>query len=117
MTVFGKIWGKTTPIFQHPLVEFHRIQLYKGYKCSKHIHKHKWNGFYVINGTLLINVKKIDYDLIDTTILTPEEPWTMVKPGELHWFESATDVDAFELYWPETLSEDIVREDHGGVLQ
>ena len=43
----GKIWGNTELIHANGVLEFHRINYKKGYKCSEHLHKHKWNGFFV----------------------------------------------------------------------
>jgi mannose-6-phosphate isomerase-like protein (cupin superfamily) len=112
-TVYGKVWGKTWPIVQNPIVEFHRIEAKAGYKCSIHKHAHKWNGFFVESGELEVHVRRNSYNLTDVTVLTPGQ-FTMVKPGEFHWFIATKDCVAFELYWPELLSEDIQRETVGG---
>ena len=69
--------------------------------------------FYVKSGELAIHIHKKDYALVDKTILGPNE-WTTVKPGEFHSFEAIEDTSAFELYYPEPLSEDIIRETVGG---
>ena len=37
--------------------------------CSKHLHKYKWNGFYVESGKMRVKVWQKDYDLVDETIL------------------------------------------------
>jgi len=112
--ITGKVWGDTSAIIQTPLVELHRINIKAGYKCSEHKHEHKWNGFYVISGTLEIHVRKNNYDLTDVTVLRAGD-FTTVRPGEYHWFSSITDCVALELYYPETLSEDIVRKSVGGI--
>lgn len=111
--ITGKVWGDTSAIIQTPLVELHRINIKAGYKCSEHKHEHKWNGFYVISGTLEIHVRKNNYELTDVTVLRAGD-FTTVRPGEYHWFSSITDCVALELYYPETLSEDIVRKSVGG---
>jgi len=111
--VTGKVWGITSAIIQTPLVELHKINIKAGYKCSEHKHEHKWNGFYLISGTLEIHVRKNNYDLTDVTVLRAGG-FTTVRPGEYHWFSSITDCVALELYYPETLSEDIVRKSVGG---
>lgn len=108
----GKVWGETWTILQNPLVEFHRISVKAGYRCSTHKHSHKWNGFFVESGTLEIHVKKSDYALTDVTVMKAGD-FSAVKPGDVHWFQCTEDCVAFELYWPETLSEDIQREDAG----
>ena len=111
--ITGKVWGDTSVLIQNSLVELHRINTKAGYRCSEHKHAHKWNGFYVISGTLEIHVRKSDYDLTDITVLRAGD-FTTVRPGEYHWFSSITDCSALELYYPETLSEDIVRKSVGG---
>ena len=108
----GKVWGETCAIMQNPLVEFHRITVNAGSRCSTHKHAHKWNGFYVESGILEIHVRKSDYDLTDVTILKAGD-FCQVKPGEYHWFVCAESCVAFEIYWPEALSDDIQRLDVG----
>ena len=107
-----KIWGKTELIEANSSLEFHRINITKGGVCSKHIHRYKWNGFYVESGKLLIKVWKGDYELIDETILTAGQ-YTKVAPGEFHQFEALEDTTAFELYWANFDHEDIKRETIG----
>lgn len=46
----GKVWGNTEFIFGNSALEFHKIEFMEGSTCSKHKHKHKWNGFYVTKG-------------------------------------------------------------------
>jgi quercetin dioxygenase-like cupin family protein len=93
-------------------LEFHKITAHKGGVCSKHRHRHKWNGFYVEQGCLLIRVWKNSYDLIDETILTAGQ-YTKVAPGEYHQFEALEDTVAFELYWAQFDHNDIERESVG----
>lgn len=109
----GKVWGDTSVLLQTPLIEVHKIHIQKGGYCSEHYHKHKWNMFYVIEGELEIHVRKNDYDLIDVTRLS-EGDSTTVAPTEYHWFHAVTDVEALEIYYPESLSKDIVRKNVGG---
>ena len=108
----GKIWGVTELIHANSVLEFHRIEIKKGGVCSKHSHVHKWNGFFVESGKLLIRVWKSDYNLVDETILGPGD-FTQVQPGEYHQFEALEDSIAFELYWAEFSHNDIERETIG----
>jgi len=110
----GKVWGETELILQTPFIEFHRIWVHSGGYCSTHKHKYKWNLFYVISGELEIQIHKRDYPLIDKTTLGPRE-WTTVKPGEFHSFRAKKYTLAFELYYPQPLSEDIIRKTVGGM--
>lgn len=109
----GKIWGQTEAIIQNPVVEFHRISAKAGFRCSLHKHSHKWNGFFVESGELEIHVQKSDYELTDVTTLSAGQ-YTTVKPGEYHFFLCKQDCVAFEIYYPELLSEDIQRKNVGG---
>jgi len=108
----GKVWGSTELIAANGVLEFHRIEITKGSKCSEHLHEFKWNGFFVESGKLIIRVWKKDYDLVDETILEAGE-YTQVKPGEFHSFEAVEDTVAFELYWAEFSHSDIVRRSVG----
>ncbi len=91
---YGKIWGTTRPLLQTPFVEVHHIEISKGGQCSYH---HK-------------------YALEDITYLTDGE-YTTVSPTEKHYFKAVSDVEALEIYYPEPLSEDILRENVGRIVQ
>jgi mannose-6-phosphate isomerase-like protein (cupin superfamily) len=108
----GKIWGTTQTLFSKNNVEFHRIEIKKGYECSKHKHNHKFNAFYIESGLLKVKVWKNNYALVDETIIKTGE-MTVVKPGEFHQFESLEDTIAYEIYWTEIESDDIERETCG----
>jgi mannose-6-phosphate isomerase-like protein (cupin superfamily) len=108
----GKVWGETELIEGNGVLEFHRIQARAGGVCSKHLHRHKWNGFYVESGQLVVRVWKNNYDLVDETVLGPGQ-YTRVPPGEYHQFEALEDTVAFEIYWAEFDHDDIQRETVG----
>ena len=111
----GKVWGETELILQTPFIEFHRIWVHAGGYCSTHKHEFKWNLFYVRSGKLKISLHQEDQGLIDITTLEADE-WTTIKPGQFHSFEAVDDTLAFELYYPEPLSSDIIRKTVGGSL-
>lgn len=108
----GKVWGTTELIEANGALEFHRIEMKKNGVCSKHLHKYKWNGFYVESGKMRVKVWQNDYDLIDETIIGAGQ-YTKVKPGLYHQFECLQDGVAYELYWAEFSHNDIVRETTG----
>jgi len=112
--IAGKVWGMTEVIHANGALEFHRIETNAGGMCSKHLHKYKWNGFFVESGHLIIRVWKNDYDLVDKTHLKSGD-FCQVKPGEFHSFEAVVDTVAFELYWAEFNHNDIERESVGGM--
>ena len=110
----GKVWGTTELIEANGALEFHRIEMNKGGTCSKHLHRYKWNGFYVESGRLLIKVWQRDYELVDETILE-RGMYTKVKPGLYHQFVCLEGGVAYELYWAEFNHNDIERESVGFV--
>jgi mannose-6-phosphate isomerase-like protein (cupin superfamily) len=110
--ISGKVWGQTELLEANGVLEFHRIHINEGGVCSKHKHRHKWNGFFVERGALLIRVWKNNYDLVDETIIRDGQ-YTKIAPGEYHQFEALKDTVAFELYWAEFDHNDIERETAG----
>ena len=112
----GKIWGSTSEIFNKNNVEVHRIVGNFNTYCSKHKHEHKFNMFFVESGSITIQIWKNDYELIDETILQNGES-CIVAPGEYHKFVVNKDCVAYEFYWVEINSKDIVRESVGGVSE
>ena len=108
----GKVWGTTELIEANGAMEFHRIEMKKNGVCSKHLHKYKWNGFYVESGKMRVKTWQKDYDLIDETVIGAGQ-YTKVKPGLYHQFECLEDGVAFEIYWAEFAHNDIVRETTG----
>lgn len=108
----GKVWGMTELVHANGVLEFHRIDFNAGGVCSKHMHKYKWNGFYVVSGKLLIRTWQHCQGLVDETVLGPGD-FTKVKPGYYHQFEALEDGLAFELYWAEFNHDDIERENSG----
>lgn len=109
----GKIWGHTNELFNKNNVEIHRICIESGGYCSTHKHCHKYNMFFVERGTLIVDVWKNDYDLVDRTILKSNQS-TIVKPKEYHRFIAEENTVAYEIYWTELDQSDIIRKDCGG---
>lgn len=116
MALVGKAWGSTEVLLLTALIEIHRLKIKPNSRCSLHKHEFKWNAFHVTSGKLKIEVHKNDYNLVDTTELGPGD-LTTVRPGEFHRFITGDEpVEAIEIYYPETLSSDIVRKDCGGAV-
>ena len=111
----GKVWGSTAVLQATPTLEIHKIIVWPNMQCSMHVHRHKINAFLVTEGRLLIDVEK-GYGLTDTTELFAGE-MTVVPPGEFHRFRTGAEgAEAFELYFPPPLGEDIERRDQGGPI-
>lgn len=112
----GKIWGTTELLLSTPLCEIHRLGIKPNHQCSLHKHNYKWNAFYVLSGTLYIDVEKKEYKLVDTTKLSAGDI-TTVPPGEYHRFRTWDDTClALEIYYCEPLAKDIHRLDVGGPI-
>lgn len=115
MPLIGKVWGTTELVLDTPFVTIHRLTILPDRQCSLHCHQHKFNAFLVVKGTLKIEVHKKSYDLVDVTVIGPSEI-TTVGPGEDHRFVSGPEpVEAFELYYPAPITEDIIRRNVGGI--
>lgn len=108
----GKVWGDTIELFNKNNVSIHRIVAKKDYCCSKHKHVFKHNIFYVESGKLEIHHWQVDYDLVDTTIISAGQLCS-VPPGHYHKFIAIEDTVAYEIYYVELLDNDIQREDCG----
>ena len=109
----GKVWGETVCLFRTPLVELHRIQVRPHGFCSQHRHQHKWNGFFVERGELVVKMWQPSGTL-DETRLGPGDCMT-VEAGVVHQFIALEQgCVAFELYSVAPLAEDIIRESVGG---
>jgi mannose-6-phosphate isomerase-like protein (cupin superfamily) len=117
----GKVWGTTEDLVVTPVCEIHRISIFAGGYCSWHHHERKWNAFAVVSGVLTVEVDRSPPDkrlkrMIDRTFLRAGDVYS-IPPGEIHRFVNGSDgnVKALEVYYPDGLSEDIVRRSVGGV--
>ena len=108
----GKVWGSTQKIFENQNFEVHRIEIKKGGYCSKHKHDYKHNLFFIESGQLEITVWKDGLE--DTTTIGPLQT-SDAKPGQFHQFNAKTNVIAYEVYYSEPISGDIIRETMGGI--
>lgn len=111
----SKIWGETSHVWNGNNVEVHRIDIIHGGYCSKHKHDFKYNMFYVETGELMIDVWK-DNNIVDNTHIAAGES-TTVAPGQYHRFTATVPTVAYEIYWVELQTPDIIREDQGGILE
>lgn len=110
----GKLWGQTAVIARNPFMSVHRAEIDAGKCCSRHFHRHKWNGFFVERGVVAIRVEHGDLETV--TVLKAGDS-TEVAPGVVHRFECSEPAVLFEFYWPAALeADDIARHDEGGDL-
>jgi mannose-6-phosphate isomerase-like protein (cupin superfamily) len=110
-----KAWGTTEALLRNPFVHVHRIHVKKGGFCSIHKHDARSNMFIVVKGVLTVKLHNADGSMVHEGRLHPGD-MVAVPPGEFHSFEAVTDVEAFEVYWPEEVrDEDITRLNEGGI--
>ncbi len=103
----AKRWGSTEVLIDTPFCEVHRIVVQKGGICSIHKHKYKNNAFYVESGILIVYMA--DGHSWAPVALQMGDILN-VPPGINHQFRATTPVVAFEFYWPDGCTPDIVRE-------
>lgn len=115
MDIEHKLWGYTSRLFCKNNVEIHRIVGKLGGYCSKHKHINKFNLFFVESGKLL--VKTWENDVMSSVILDYGQSY-VILPNKYHMFEVLLDQTvAYEVYWTELDTTDIVRETVGGVVE
>ena len=115
MDVSGKVWGRTSKIFEANNVEVRRIVGVKGGRSSIHKHASKMSMIWVESGMISVTVEKNDYDLSDKTILTSGQS-TIIKPHEFHYFEILDDgTICYEIYWVTLNDDDIIRKNCGSL--
>ena len=107
----GKIWGTTECLEDNPSIEIHHIHAHRNSGCSKHKHLHKFNGFFVISGEMVITTWQ-ESGIVDAVTLTSGQ-YTVVPPGLFHRFHAVSDCEALEFYWLQKPGEDIIREGTG----
>lgn len=113
-----KIWGTTEDLLTTPLCSVHRLAILPGGYCSWHHHNAKANVFTVARGALTVEVWDEGMEEALALELQPGDIYS-VRAGVKHRFVNYSGSEeclALEFYYPEELSEDIVREDVGGVL-
>jgi len=112
--IIEKIWGTTEPLVVTPLYEMHRLIIKSEHRCSLHVHRFKWNAFYVIGGVLLLDLLVSELSPVVVEKLG-EGGFTTIAPGVHHQFRTeAAPALALEMYYTEPLSEDIIRRNVGG---
>ena len=112
-----KVWGEAWHVFQSDHAAMSYLKLKKGFRCSRHYHRHRINMFAVVSGEVLIEewwdgVAKAE------TVLRAGESHT-VQVGVEHRFRVVQDGQMIEVYWPRydndvVQIDDIVRFDEGG---
>lgn len=110
----GKIWGETNLVFSNNNVQINQIHIKKGGRCSKHMHNHKNNIFFIQSGELLIE-QWTKEGLVDSTILKAEDKME-ISSQVFHRFTALADTMALEIYYQDIENDDIIREDTGSMM-
>lgn len=119
VTVEDKSWGVTRKVFEDQTHSIWHASPKAGGFSSRHRHHKMPNKFYVVSGTLLVEVYATKPSVGDgplhTVTLTAGQEATVVE-GVWHRFVAKTDVELIEIYWAH-LKEggDIERVDLGGL--
>jgi len=104
-------WGEKTNIFQNDLCEVSILDLIPKQRCSWHLHKSKYNLFYVLEGELFIKTDKGISELKKGEYFT-------THPGEPHEFQTAiASAKIIEIMYVQYDSQDIEREKLGGAIE
>ena len=110
----GKIWGETNLVFSNNNVQINQIHVKKGGRCSKHMHNHKNNIFFIQSGELLIE-QWTKEGFVDSTILKTEDKME-ISSQVFHRFTALADTMALEIYYQDIENDDIIREDIGSMI-
>jgi mannose-6-phosphate isomerase-like protein (cupin superfamily) len=110
-----KVWGTTECLISTPLFELHRLEIKPGHRCSLHAHRTKWNLFYILEGSLSIDLVLGDIDAPIEEKKLQVGGSISVPPGVHHQFRTnSKSCVCLEVYYTEPLSEDIIRRNIGG---
>lgn len=107
MNKFGKIWGFSSNIFLNEFVQIDRIEILKEQSCSKHLHEHKYNMFFVESGKILVH--KWENNTKNTIVLNAKDS-TIIQPNIYHQFEALEDSIVYEIYYIKLNNDDIIRD-------
>lgn len=109
LEIIEKAWGITRCVHKSAACEVWHASIRAGGESSLHYHVHKANDFYVLTGSLEIQLEALGDKF--TTIATAGECFS-IPPLTLHRFHATTHVELIETYWlPPIDPEDIER--HG----
>ena len=108
----GKIWGRTSVVFENESFSVHVLEVYPGGYSSDHSHRSKWNFFHVFEGEF--SIFKEVAGMTDETILRSGDSLT-VAPGVVHRFHARTFSRVLEIYFSRLAEDDILRKNVGGI--
>jgi hypothetical protein len=118
-----KDWGLNFSIFNNHNFEVHHACVEPGGYSSSHCHRHKYNLFYVVSGSLWVHFYGSEEGAANNQVAHTVELLVgdklIVPPRIWHRFsapKSSEPVNLLEVYWSDSVNpDDIVRKDVGGV--
>lgn len=101
-----KPWGTTTRLLFDENIQVEKIVAHAGGYSSPHLHRHKWNQFWLISGCLLIRCFSrpvVGSGLVHSfELILDQSRRTIFIPAEMiHQFEALEDSVAYEVYGAE----------------
>lgn len=111
METIAKVWGTRTRIFANKNIAVDFLNLKKNSHCSFHVHKNKYNRFYVLSGQLDLIIDN------QNIILHPKQEIDIL-PNQVHQFKLISDCTVIEISWNpkgELKESDIIRFVKGGI--
>ena len=108
---WSKIWGENKEIFVNDTISINILDILKSTVCSRHSHKSKFNLFYVLSGSLEIDIFYNDCQPHIIKLLPGES--FLVEPNVIHRFRGVENSKVIEIMFVKYSAEDIVRLDVG----
>ena len=105
----SKMWGERWLIRQDSTHAVSFLKVKKGFRCSWHHHKQKYNLFVVLSGKITIVTETGQVEVL------PGQTFT-TKPGEWHEFRGTENSEMIEEMYVCYDESDIIREKVGGVI-
>lgn len=111
-----KVWGEVAHVFASDQVAVSHLRVMRGYRCSRHFHRHRRNSFAVLSGSIAIDEWTRTGQFTET-LLMPGRVHT-VPAGVTHRFRVLSSGQLIEVYTPDcggsVRLDDIERLDEGG---
>lgn len=102
-----KDWGLTDPIFSNSNTEIHKLSINQYGYSSRHYHAHKYNMFYVDEGSIEITIW---CDEMEQKHILNDRDSITIKPNTWHKFKALKNTKATEIYYTLIDSDDIIRD-------
>lgn len=119
-----KCWGLVQHVFSSPDVAVSILKVDRGFRCSRHLHKHRVNTFWLVSGVVDVWEWASERDVVKNPNfpiychrMKFSEPHVTVNAGRPHMFRVLESGLVVEIYTPDggpVDISDITRFDEGG---